>query len=201
MIKAICFDLDGVYFLDGKANFIAELEKLGISNEEAKRVFLKSDEMNKQYKHGTLTDEQYWTWALGEWKLDKSVNDIVDLLIQGYKINEPAVDYVKKIKQAGYKPVICSNNFPARIKGLDQRFNFLAAFDAAMFSYECGISKPNRAIFEELVKRSQVLPTEIVYSDDDETKMSGAQELGINTVVYTNFENFVAYLNTHGVNV
>lgn len=50
MIKAITFDLDGVYFVNGKANFITNLQKLGISETEAKRVFLQSDQMNKQIK-------------------------------------------------------------------------------------------------------------------------------------------------------
>jgi hypothetical protein len=36
MIKAICFDLDGVYFLDGKEKFISALQNLGVSNNETK---------------------------------------------------------------------------------------------------------------------------------------------------------------------
>lgn len=46
MIKAITFDLDGVYFVNGKSNFISNLVKIGVSEDEVKRVFLKSDEMN-----------------------------------------------------------------------------------------------------------------------------------------------------------
>ncbi len=45
-IKVITFDLDGVYFPNGKANFIKSLENLGVSEDEAKRVFLKSTQMN-----------------------------------------------------------------------------------------------------------------------------------------------------------
>jgi len=45
MIKAITFDLDGVYFVNGKSNFISSLGELGVSPEEATRVFLKSNEM------------------------------------------------------------------------------------------------------------------------------------------------------------
>lgn len=45
-IKGITFDLDGVYFPSGKANYIKCLEKLGVSEDEAKRVFLKSPQMN-----------------------------------------------------------------------------------------------------------------------------------------------------------
>ncbi|MBU0569848.1 hypothetical protein KKB40_03635, partial [Patescibacteria group bacterium] len=59
-IKAITFDLDGVYFINGKKNFINNLGKLGVSEKEAVKIFLKSDEMNKLYKCGKMTNEEYW---------------------------------------------------------------------------------------------------------------------------------------------
>lgn len=42
MIKAITFDLDGVYFVNGKSNFISSLVDLGVLKEEIVRVFLKN---------------------------------------------------------------------------------------------------------------------------------------------------------------
>ena len=87
MIKAVTFDLDGVYFVNGKANFIANLQKLGVSEADAKKVFLQSDEMNKFYKTGKMTDDEYWNWAAKEWKIDKSPQELIDLLISGYEVN------------------------------------------------------------------------------------------------------------------
>jgi epoxide hydrolase-like predicted phosphatase len=199
MIKAICFDLDGVYFLNGKSNFIKSLCNLGVSEDAAKRVFLKSDQMNKQYKLGKVTDEEFWSWALKEWKLNVTTKEVVDLLIKGYEANEPAVEYVKQIRNAGYKTVICSNNFPARINGLQQRFGFLNDFDVIVLSYKVGVDKPNKEIFQDLITKSGVQANEIVYSDDDESKMDGAKELGINTFLYTDFEAFVKHLENLGV--
>jgi len=63
MIKAITFDLDGVYFVNGKSNFIANIVKLGVSEEEAKRVFLQSDEMNKLYKEGKISEYKFLTYC------------------------------------------------------------------------------------------------------------------------------------------
>lgn len=199
MIKAICFDLDGVYFLNGKSNFINALVDLGVSEDEAKRVFLKSDQMNKLYKLGKMTDEEFWSWALKEWKLNLSVSEIIDLLIRGYETNGSAVEYVKQVRHAGYKTVICSNNFPARITGLQKRFGFLDDFDVVVLSYEVGVDKPNKEIFQELINKSGVQANEIFYSDDDATKMVGAQELGINTSLYTDFDAFVEHLEELGV--
>ena len=201
MIKAICFDLDGVYFLNGKSNFIKSLVNLGVSEDEAKRVFLNSDEMNKQYKLGKITDEEFWNWALREWHLDLTVQEVIDLLIEGYETNKSAVEYVRKVRNAGYKTVICSNNFPARINGLQKRFGFLGDFDVVVFSYEVGVDKPNKEIFQILVKKTGVKADEIVYSDDDESKMEGAKELGINTFLYTNFDAFTKHLDSLGINL
>lgn len=201
MIKAICFDLDGVYFLNGKSNFIKTLIELGVSEDEAKRVFLKSDQMNKQYKLGKMTDDAFWSWALREWKLNLTIGEVVELLIKGYETNEPAVEYVKNVRKAGYKTVICSNNFPARINGLQNRFKFLDDFDVVVLSYEVGIDKPNKEIFQQLISKSEVKADEIVYSDDDESKMDGAKELGINTFLYTDFDAFVKHLESLGVKI
>lgn len=201
MIKAICFDLDGVYFLNGKTNFITSLKYLGVSEEEGKRVFLKSDEMNKQYKLGKISDSEYWSWALKEWNLSLSEKEVVDLLIAGYEINYDAVSLVRKVRQNGYKTVICSNNFPARVIGLQKRFGFLDDFDVTVFSYELGIDKPNIEIFRELIRKTNVKPDQIVFSDDDPDKMAGAKDLGINTFVYTDFESYMEKLKKFGVKI
>ncbi len=115
MVKAITFDLDGVYFPNGKANFIKALTELGISENEVKRVFLKSDEMNKLYKVGKMTDEEFWTWAAKEWKVNKTPQEFIDLLSNSYDIDDKVVQIVKDVRSKGYKTLICSSNFPGRV--------------------------------------------------------------------------------------
>ena len=202
MIKAITFDLDGVYFsLAGKSNFIKNLGKLGVSEEKAKRVFLKSDAMNKFYKTAEMNNEEYWSWAIKEWKIDKTPQEIMKLLIEGYEVNKEVVEVVRKVKESGYKTLICSNNFPARIEGLDKRFNFLKDFDTTIFSHQVGFTKPSREIFQALVNQSGLAPEEIVFADDDESKMTGAKEIGINTFLFTDFDGFLENLKNLGVEI
>ncbi len=201
MVKVICFDLDGVYFLKGKENFIANLVKLGVSEEKAKEVFFQSDKMNKEYKAGLIGDREFWSWAIREWKLSMGPKEVINLMISGYEINQPAVELVRKLKSNGYKTAVCSNNFPARINGLNERFDFLKDFDVIVLSYKVGVLKPDRGIFEELIKKSNVKPEEIVYSDDSKDKLSGAESLGIKTFVYHNFSRFCRELKRLGVRI
>lgn len=199
MIKAITFDLDGVYFLHGKQRFFEELEKLGVSEEEARRVFFKSEEMNQQYKKGLWTDEQYWSWALEEWKLELSVEEVKALLIKGYEVNQEVEEVVKKVREKGYKTLVCTNNFPARIQGLQERFGFLDNFDVKVISYEVGVIKPQAEIFQKLIAESGVSAEEIFYADDSEEAVSVAKSLGITARLYTDFSGFMQELKDLGV--
>lgn len=201
MIKVITFDLDGVYFPDGKANFIKNLANWGVSESEAKRVFLESAEMNQKYKTGQWTDEQFWAWARAEWKLQQGPAEIVNLLISGYSVDENVRQTVKAVRAAGYKTAICSNNFPARIQGLQKRFGFLDDFDVVVWAYQVGVLKPDPKIFQELIKKSDVQPSEIFYTDDYPAALDAAKALGIQTHFYTNFQDFMAALNQVGVKI
>jgi len=125
MIKAITFDLDGVYFVNGKTNFIRALVNLGVPEEKTKLVFLQSDQMNKFYKTGKMSDKGYWSWAIKEWGLNMTVEAIIRLLINGYEINPQVVRTVKQLRKNGYKTLICSNNFPARVNGLQHMFSLM----------------------------------------------------------------------------
>jgi putative hydrolase of the HAD superfamily len=199
MIKAITFDLDGVYFPNGKANFIKALQERGVPEDEAKRVFLKSNEMNNQYKLGKMTDEEYWTWAAKEWGLRVSAEELINLLISAYDVSPEVEKVVQSARQHGYKTLICSNNFPARVNGLQERFGFLDNFDAAAFSYEVGATKPSEVIFTELVKRSGCAAKEIAFADDDAENLSGAKAIGITAFLYENFDKFMDDLKELGV--
>jgi putative hydrolase of the HAD superfamily len=201
MIKAITFDLDGVYFVNGKSNFIKKLGEFGVSEEEAKRVFLSSDEMNFLYKTGKMSDEEFWSWAIQEWKLSMSVQEVIGLLIEGYEVDENVVEVVKKVRANGYKTLICTNNFPARINGLHKRFGFLDNFDVQVISYEVGVVKPQKEIFQKLVEKSGVAAEEILYADDSESAVVVAREVGITAELYKDFPAFVSSLKQLGVAV
>ncbi len=200
-MKTITFDLDGVYFPNGKANFIKSLEKLGVSEDETKRVFLKSPQMNQEYKNGKMTDEQFWTWAVSEWKLDISWQETTKLLIESYDVDVNVVSTVKKLRALGYKTAICSNNFPARISGLQEKFGFLNDFDIIVLSYEVGESKPSKTIFEELVNKSGFEARPVVFADDNLENLTGARAVGITTFLYEGFEKYLEQLKSIGVNI
>jgi len=200
MIKAICFDLDGVYFTaESFPRFMKSISDLTTKNDSVEFV-LKGD-MMQEFKKGNITENQYWDYVREQLEIDTPNETIFELLRDSYEVNSDVVDYVRAVKQAGFSTCICSNNFETRVRELNEKFDFLKEFDVDILSYQVQALKPSVEIFKELVHKSNCLPEEIVFSDDNEAKLEGAKELGINTFVYTDFYSFKQKLETLGVRV
>ncbi len=200
MIKAVCFDLDGVYFTSkGFSSFKESIMDLGVSKENVDHI-LHGEPMMK-FKRGETKEEVFWKETIDYWGISKTIEELMGLLVSGYEIDQSVSEVAKKVRENGYKTCICSNNFVTRIKKLEEKFGFLKDFDVPVFSYEVGITKPDKGIFEELIRRSGVLAEEIVYSDDGEDKLKGALELGINAFLYEDFEQFKKELTKLGVKI
>lgn len=201
MIKAVCFDLDGVYFTaESFQRFKKNLPKAVEDEERVGFVLAKSPQM-MDFKSGKITEAEYWNFVRDELGVTIPNEHIYKVLRDSYEVNPQVVDFVKNVRKAGYKTCICSNNFVTRVRELDSKFNFLSDFDVRVLSFETGYLKPSVEIYKVLVEKAGVNPEEIGYSDDSEEKLAGARELGIQSFVYENFYQFRNELVGLGVNV
>ncbi len=190
MIKAITFDLDGVYFLgESFKRFKAALPKKITDEDKLNWVLYKCPQI-LAFKSGKLTEEEYWKFAKDELGIEIENEDIFKILRDSYEINQEVHDYVLDVRARGFKTCICSNNFVSRIRELDTKFGFLENFDVKAFSFEAGFMKPDKEIYQKLVDQSGLKASEIIYSDDTPEALSGALEVGINAFLFEGFENF-----------
>ncbi|MBD3280101.1 HAD-IA family hydrolase [Candidatus Dojkabacteria bacterium] len=201
MVKAICFNLDGVYFTEaGKKAFHKALVDITGDEDKVVHVLYKSDEM-RNFVTGKMTEEDFWNYFRDYLGIELSDSELRQLWIKGYEANPDVRKVVLETREKGYKACICSNNNPARVAALQERFKFLDDFDVVVFSYKVGNHKPSKEIFEALVKEAGCEANELAYADDNPERIQGAQDLGINTFIYESFEQFVDELKKLGVNI
>jgi len=194
MIKAICFDLDGVYFTSrGKKAFFDNL--VGLCQDEEKVIYVlsKSPEM-LQFVSGKMTEHDFLNFLRNYLNITLGDREIANLWAKEYEVDQKVREVVLNLRKNGYKTCICSNNNPIRVNALEEKFGFSEDFDAIVFSYKVGAVKPSREIFEELIKQARCKPEEIIYSDDNPDRLQGANDLGIQTFVYIDFESFLREL-------
>ena len=199
-IKAICFDLDGVYFTSrGKNSFRqALIEEYGIPKETADHLLSKSPEM-AQLVRGQLSPKDFWNKVRSITGIIASDEELTLRWVRDYEVDERVRNAVLKAKEGGYKTCVCTNNNGIRLPLLVERFNLAKVFDYIVSSHEVGFTKPSKEIFQVLLNQTSILPSELVYSDDNSERLAGARELGIHTFVFENFEQFLGELSKLGI--
>mgnify|MGYP001604270730 FL=1 len=186
MVKAITFDLDGVYFTaESFSRFVNKFPDPG----KAMQTLKKSQEM-ANFKLGKTTENDYWDYVRKELGAPYSNEEIFSMLRDSYETNPLVREFLLEIRSRGIKTCICTNNFVTRIRELDQKFDFLKDFDVKVISCEIGVAKPGTEIFEELVRQAGCEAGEIIYADDNEGSYKSALGVGIKAFLYTDFEDF-----------
>lgn len=199
-IRAICFDLDGVYFTpQGKQSFHRALsEEFGADPAIVDEIMYRSDVM-RDLVTGKIEPHDLWEYVRNKTGITTSDEELVARWIRDYEIDPDVQKAVRSAKEQGFITCVCTNNNAARLPALETKFGFSSDFDAVVSSHEVGYTKPSKEIFETLLEKTGVQASELLYSDDNPDRLEGAKDLGINVFVYENFDQFLKKLSELGV--
>ena len=106
--------------------------------------------------------------------------------------NEPMIDYMRSLRQRGYKLAICTNNVREweplwrRMLPVDE------IFDVVVDSAFVGTRKPEPRIYELTLDRLGVDAVAAVMIDDVELNCAAARELGIRAIWFRDAEQAIA---------
>lgn len=101
-------------------------------------------------------------------------------------------------KQQGYRLYILTNNNPFMMSYINgDQFSpegraFRTYFDKIYVSCEIGLAKPDKAIYEYVLKDGKMKADETIFVDDRELNTEGAKAAGIATYLVENAEDWVA---------
>jgi epoxide hydrolase-like predicted phosphatase len=91
-----------------------------------------------------------------------------------------------------YRTAILSNGAEGGRREEERRYGFASMADVLVYSYEVGIEKPDRRIYEIACERLGVHPSEIVFLDDLEANVAAARQLGMRTVLFQSTAQAIA---------
>lgn len=174
MIKALIFDCFGVLTADKWKEFCATLPP-------AQRQT--AHDLNRAYDSGAI-DQQTFTDELAI-ATGRSYTAIAEGR-NGAGKNTALLEYIVS-KKPNYKIGLLSNVANNWIRETFLNPDEQRLFDAMVFSFEVGVTKPDSRIFDIICQKIGVQPEEAVMIDDIERYCQAAQELGMQAVVYENF--------------
>ncbi|MCL2880355.1 MAG: HAD family phosphatase [Treponema sp.] len=190
-IKAVVFDYGGVLCYPPSAEIVVELERL--TGLEPARL----DDLNRKYRgnydRGDCNGEEYFRRILssaGVFLDEASLREIARTDMEGYKrMNTGAIQLMRDVKRAGVKTAILSNMPVDFLVWAREHVHVIQETDAAIFSCEHYLLKPETAIFEKLKEELGMDYTEMAFFDDLPENIIRACELGINGFVWINSDD------------
>ena len=174
MIKNIVFDLGGVVFEIDKNQAVRRFNEVGFEDAASYLDSFAQVGIFGDLESGKITAEQF-RLQLSELAGKQLSMDDCAYGWQGYVVNLPQRNLDKFIELR---------------HGIDYYFN------ALYLSYEMGIMKPERRIFEMMLKGENAKPEETVFIDDSAHNVQAAAALGIHVLQPDNGANWHDMLET-----
>lgn len=94
------------------------------------------------------------------------------------------VDWLRELRAAGERFYYLSNMPASYADHLDRHHDFLAWFDAGVYSARVGLCKPEPAIYELALARFGERAEDCIFLDDREVNVLAARALGLRAVLF-----------------
>lgn len=188
MIKAFLFDYDGVITAGVQDGIPASrlANNLNVSIERASEWIVS---IRAPYSTGSITDKEVWNEI--ENLYGKPISSEQRDIWYTWKELEPLpqmIALVDHLKSKGYVVGLLSNVLPVTAQ-LIREYGGYAYFDFLVLSCEAGARKPDQKVYETaLAQLKDMNPNEVVFLDDREPCVVGAEKLGIKAIHVTAIE-------------
>ncbi len=194
MIKTIIFDIGGVFVRGSAEIFIRNASK-------DLDVNLEKDEIGKELwddlMRGTISLQEFIRQSFESPISDEKMEELIELWVENWKLDHDMIVFAKKFKPK-YRLVMLSNADREGVKRSNNDFHF-NFFERRFLSFDLGLIKPEREIYEHVLKEINVKPEECVFIDDKPENIEGARKLGIHGIVFENKEQLKQDLEKLGV--
>ncbi|MBP1755903.1 MAG: family phosphatase [Firmicutes bacterium] len=124
--------------------------------------------------------------------------DSFDKIVREY---EYSADFVKQLKENGYKVYLLSNYSKKHFELSKPHFKFVNYVDGGVISYQVKAIKPEPEIYQTLIDQFQIIPEEAVFLDDLPANLEGAKPFGFRTIQVTDHEQALKELRGLGVKI
>ena len=191
MIKTVIFDIGNVLVHFRWRELYVEL---GYTGEKIERIADATvrNPWWEEFDKGLMTTEEVidrfaerapeYRTEISEIYEPKNLGELV-------RLYDYAIPWIQELKADGYRVYILSNwSKPAYDANLDTNLRFLSEVDGALMSFQEGIIKPDRKIYELICSRYDIDPKEAVFLDDNAANIEGARAFGLNAIHFKNYE-------------
>ncbi|OUR95117.1 haloacid dehalogenase [Flavobacteriales bacterium 34_180_T64] len=182
MIKTLIFDFGDVFINLDKQGAMQTALNLFEFDEFPEELLA----VNSLYEQGLLTTREFLESYTDNFP-EHSEQDIIktwNCILKDFPIHR--LEFIQQLaKENKYKLILLSNTNTLHIDWIIEHVpfynDFKAAFNAFYLSHEIHLRKPDREIFDFVLKENSLLPEETLFIDDTEENIIAAKTMRIHT--------------------
>jgi putative hydrolase of the HAD superfamily len=183
MIKAAIFDLGSVYSINGTGKLVEAISKrYFVFPAEVANIL--NGSIGAKYRAGEIGDKEFWNYVKSQLNLKETTDNLKKIMLEGYEPIEGALSLINRIGKK-YRVAFLSDNVKERAAYLEETYHFQENFETGVFSHQASFSKPDKRIYQAVLKKLKLAPEECVFIDSKEASLKPALELGMKAVLFT----------------
>lgn len=194
--NTIVFDLGGVLINLDVPRCVARFKQL-MSEDYVRNVLGMDDEGEGIVAVSAATKQLMHDYEYGNIGTDDFLKTIQQYCYSGTTIDQirdawmsmldelpqDRLDYIMQLRAAGYKTVLLSNSNELHWEPIFRQYHLEGYFDAIFASQQLHMAKPNREIFEHVVREANIDCAHTLYVDDlEKNRTAGQRYAGWQTV-------------------
>lgn len=195
MYNTVVFDLGGVIINLNVPRCVESFKRLmpeenirnvlGIDDEGEGVVAVSAatKQLMHDFEYGNISPEEFLT-TLQKYCFEGTTQEQIHAawLSMLDTLPQERLDYIASLRQKGYRTILLSNSNELHWEPIWKQYRLGEYFDMVFASHHLHIAKPNKEIFEHVVREAQVDCAHTIYVDDlEKNRKAGEQYAGWQT--------------------
>ncbi len=186
MIKALIFDNNGVLTTTEKNGSKDLADLFGVRENHFMSIWKKEALL---VDDGSISSNQFLRNVIKKINSQVEIEDVKNIYYKFYDRDDQIHKFVKKLAKK-YEVALLSNFGDAYLE-FDKKWQNKKTFGDKIFvSAYLGMKKPDKKIFQHVLKNLNIKPSEAIFVDDRAENIKAAKSLGLIGILYKNLPNF-----------
>lgn len=202
-IEAIIFDYGNVISLPQEGNSMDTLASIATLDRTTMEKIVW--EHRDPYDRGRMSGKEYYRTMLATVGVElepAALDQLVRADLESWaRLNPQTVSLIEDLQRKGFRTGILSNMPKDFLDFARERFNLFSNVEVGVFSCDVGYNKPERPIYEILLKTLGIPAEKTVFFDDIPANVEGARAVGIHAFLWKKVENAKDDLRQLGVRI
>jgi putative hydrolase of the HAD superfamily len=199
-IRGVIFDYGMVLTGPPVAEAHAEMVRItGLPAEKFERLYWAD---RHAYDEGKLSGVTFWEKFKQESGLSLTEDQLAELNRQDARMwttSDPEMlAWQQRLKAHGIRTAILSNMGDSVLENIEREFAWIHGFDVLVWSFQHGLAKPDRAIYERALDQLGSTAGETLFVDDKLENVTAARAVGMKAVQFSTVDRLREQLTAAG---